>query len=103
MSSRLEQLQKLFDADPNDPFVTYGLALEHFKLGRHDEAIEWLERTIELDEHYHYAYFQKAKALGELGRDDDAKHTLRTGVELAHQANDDKAKQELTELLDHFD
>ncbi len=29
MPDRLEQLTKLHEADPSDPFCTYGIALEH--------------------------------------------------------------------------
>lgn len=102
MSERLEQLEKLHAADPADPFLTYGIALEHAKAGRSEQAIDWLDKTLALDVNYHYAYFQKARALGELGRDDEAKQVLRSGIELAQQANNEKAQRELTELLESF-
>lgn len=102
MSDRLTKLQALFDADPTDPFVTYGIALEHAKMDRLDEAIEWLDRTLGLDEHYLYAYFQKAKLLSELGRDDEARAILTQGMTAAKQAGDDHAHSEMTELMGSF-
>jgi tetratricopeptide (TPR) repeat protein len=99
MSDRLAQLEKLLAADPNDPFLTYGIALEHAKAGRFEQTIDWLDRTIALDSHYHFAYFQKAKALDELGRTDDAKAELERGIALATAANDEQAMRALAELL----
>ena len=100
MSDRLTQLEKLHAADPNDPFLTYGIALEHFKLDDHNAAIEWLDRTLALDEHYCYAYFQKAKVLSDQGDDDEAKAVLDTGMKAAIEAGDDHARSEMMELME---
>ncbi len=100
MTDRLEQLEKLHDADPGDPFVTYGIALEHFKAGDHDAAIEWLDQTLGLDPHYCYAYFQKAKVLSDRGDDDEAREVLERGIQAAAEAGDDHARGEMAELME---
>lgn len=100
MDDRLEQLTKLHDADPNDPFCTYGIALEHAKAQRYDEALQWLDKTLGLDAQYCYAFYQKAKVLSQLGRNDDARQVLKVGMETATQAGDDHARSEMAELLD---
>ena len=100
MSDRLEQLSKLYDADPNDPFCTYGIALEHAKAQRYDEALEWLDKTLGLDSQYCYAFYQKAKALSAMGQDGAAREILKIGMETATQAGDDHARSEMAELLD---
>jgi len=100
MPDRLDQLVKLHEADPADPFVTYGIALEHAKADRPDEALAWLDKTLSLDAGYLYAYFQKAKALGELGEDAAARAAAERGIEKAAEAGDDKALSELTDLLE---
>jgi len=82
-SDRLTQLLKLHQADPADPFCTYGIALEHAKTGRHDEAIHWLDLTLKNDAGYCYAYFQKAKALSEKGEADAARQVLTDGIAAA--------------------
>lgn len=82
-ADRLAQLLKLHQADPADPFCTYGIALEHFKAARHDEAIQWLDRTLQIDPGYCYAYFQKAKALSEKGDDAGARAVLNQGITTA--------------------
>jgi len=97
-TDRLEQLQKLHRADPNDADLPYMIALE---LGKADDAaaaIDWLDKTIALNAHYHYAYFQKAKMLEEEGEGAEALVTLDAGIKLATEAGDGKALGELQEL-----
>ncbi len=98
MSDRLDQLLKLHAADPRDADLPYMIALEHAKAGDATEAIGWLDKTLALDPHYHYAYFQKAKALDEEGEQPDAIAVLDEGIAKATQANDTKALGELQEL-----
>lgn len=106
MPTRLEQLQKLLALDPQDPFVTYGIALEHGKSGQHAVAIEWLDKTIAIDRAYCYAYYQKAKMLIELAKPDDARAVLRVGMAAAQAANtpDSRhAQSEMQDLLENID
>ena len=98
MKDRREQLEKLLEADPDDAFVTYALAMEHLKHGEPERAIPWLDRTLEIDPATHYAYFQKAKAYQALGRMDDALAAADAGVNSATVAGDAKALGELQEL-----
>lgn len=100
MSDRLTQLTKLHQTDPDDPFCTYGIAMEYAKAGQHDQALEWLDKTLAADKLYCYAYYQKAKTLSELGRTDDAHNVLKAGIEAAKQAGDDHAQCEIAELMD---
>ena len=100
MSERLDQLRKMYDADASDPFVTYAIALEHAKVGDHDEALRWLDETLTLDGDYCYAYFQKGRLLGELGRDDEARDVVRLGIERAKAAGEAHAASELEGLLE---
>jgi len=102
MSPRLTQLNKLFAADPKDPFLTYGIALEHSKAGQADEAIAWLDRTLVLDSKYCYAYFQKAKMLDEKGETDAARDILKTGMHAAQAAGDAHAASEMLTLMESF-
>lgn len=98
MSDRLDQLQKMHAADPADADLPYMIALEHAKQDQFQQAIDWLDKTLAADRHYHYAYFQKAKMLSELGDDMAGLETLALGIELAEQAGDLKALGELSEL-----
>ncbi len=101
MTDRLEQLHKLHAADPDDADITYMIAMEHTKPPGNDPAavIDWLNKTLDLDPNYLYAYFQKAKALSELGQADAAKATLQLGIQHATEHGDAKAQSELSELM----
>jgi tetratricopeptide (TPR) repeat protein len=99
MSERLAQLQKLYETDPADPFVAYGIGLEYGKTGEYEQAVTWLDTALEADAHYHYAYFQKAKMLAALDRSEDAKQVIETGLVKAAEAGNEKARGELEELL----
>ena len=98
MSDRMPQLCKLHEADPSDVDVPYMIALEHAKAEEHATAIDWLDKTLALDAGYHYAYFQKAKMLSELGEDQDALAVLDAGITRATADGHAKAASELEEL-----
>lgn len=98
MTERLATLEKMHTADPADADLPYMIAIEHGNAERFDDAIAWLDKTLALDSHYHYAYFQKAKMLSELGEDDDAITVLDAGIAKASAAQDGKALGELQEL-----
>jgi len=98
MSTRLEQLTKLHAADPNDPFCTYGIALEHAKTQNFDEAVRWLDKTLAADPQYCYAYFQKAKMFIEQGEEDRAREVLRTGIGVARKAGNADAAHAAEEM-----
>ena len=100
MTDRIAQLEKLLDADPKDTFCLYGLAQEHANKGEMDQAIEYYDRTIEVDPDYCYAYFHKAKCLEAADREDAAIETLRTGLERAETVGDQKAAGEIAGYLD---
>ena len=97
-TDRLDQLQKLFEADPNDADLPYMIALDYAKAGNTPLALEWLDKTIAINAHYHYAYFQKAKLLDEDGEGADALIAIDEGIRLATEAGDAKALGELQEL-----
>jgi tetratricopeptide (TPR) repeat protein len=99
MSERLAQLTKLHQLDPKDPFLTYGIAMEHSKAQDFDTAIIWFDRTLEVDPNYCYAFYQKARALSEQGNDDAARQVLTQGMAAATRAGDAHAHSEMAELL----
>lgn len=93
--SRLEQLHRLLEKSPSDPFLTYGIALEHKKLVELDQAVAWLDRTIQIDPNYCYAYYQKGQILEQLGRIGDARSAYQSGIEAARRVGDAHAEGEI--------
>lgn len=97
--SRLERLQKLAAAEPNDPFVQYGLGMELMSTEQWAAAIEAFDRVLSLDPKYEGAHLQKGKSEIKLGRRDAARQTLRAGLDAAHAAHDEHAADQLREVL----
>jgi tetratricopeptide (TPR) repeat protein len=100
MNDRLTQLQKLHAADPADPFCTYGIGIEHAKVGRRDEAVAWFEKAIAADPAYCYAYYQLGKTLAEMDRPAEARSALERGLDAAARSSDAHARDELAALLE---
>jgi len=98
MSDRLDKLLKLHEADPDDAFCTYAIALELAKEGRAVEGIAWLDKTLELEPNHAYAFFHKARLLMEEKQTEAAREVAGHGLEAAKRAGDDKAVAELSEL-----
>lgn len=99
----IEQLTRLLEAEPNDPFLLYGIAQEHLKNGDHEAAVAWFDRTIAADPAHAYAYFHKARAQEAAGHPDQAAETVRAGIGVAKAAGDQKAWSELAGYLDELE
>jgi TolB-like protein/class 3 adenylate cyclase len=57
--------------------------LGKFYLGRDDEALVWLRRSVDTNRNYPLAYFFLAATLAELGRQSEAEAAARSGLALA--------------------
>ncbi|MCC6906487.1 MAG: tetratricopeptide repeat protein [Phycisphaerales bacterium] len=98
-SDRLEKLRRLLELEPDDAFCLYALAQEHAKAADHEQAIACFDRVIVVEPAHGYAYYHKARSLEAMGRTDDARATLRSGLRAVSPAADAKAHRELQEYL----
>lgn len=98
--SRIDQLRKLAQLEPDDPLAHYGLALECINLEDWGQAIRSFGETLRLDPNYTAAYYHKARA--EIGArlTEDARNTLERGIQAANAAGDEKTAREMCELRD---
>lgn len=103
MADRIDQLRKLLEAEPDDPFCLYSLAQEYAKREDFVQAVEWYDRALKADPHYHYAYYHKAKALQATEQIDAAMATIRVGIEHARAKGEQKALNELMSLMDELE
>lgn len=99
MTDRLEKLLKLLERDPNDAFVLYGIAMEHKKAGRHEQAIEFFNRVIGVDAGYCYAYHQRGLVFEALNDMESAKRSYQEGVAAAKTKGDAHAAEEISAAL----
>jgi TolB-like protein/Tfp pilus assembly protein PilF len=70
---------------PRDPLVFGWLGINGFakdSIGRCDEAVAWLRRSIQANGSYETAYFNLAPALWHLGRVEEARDAARRGLDL---------------------
>lgn len=99
-SERMLKLQSMLEKQPNDTFLLYGIALEYKKAGQTSEAIEYLDRVIQADPGYCYAYHQKGLIHESTGDIDAARQTYRQGISAAGQKGDLHAKGEIEAALE---
>lgn len=103
MSTRLEQLYKLLERNPNDPFLQYATALELKKAGDLEGAVRHLHKTLQLDADYLYAYYQQGQIEELRARPDAARAAYEEGIRRASARGDHKALGELRTALSSLD
>jgi tetratricopeptide (TPR) repeat protein len=99
-SNRLEQLVAMMQKNPRDPFVLYGIAMEHKKAGDSATAIDYFEKTLTVDPGYCYAYYQKGQVQESGGQADAAREAYRAGVAAAQAKGDGHAAGEIAAALE---
>ena len=97
--SRKQQIEEMLAQEPNDPFLHYGLAMEHLSEGDEEGAVKRFQALISITPDYVPAYLQAGQALIRLGRTPEARETLERGSQVARKQNDEHAYQEMQEFL----
>jgi tetratricopeptide (TPR) repeat protein len=97
--SRREQLEQLLAAEPQDPFLRYGLAMCCASDGQVELAQEHFRQLLADHPDYVAGYFQLAQVLARLGENEQAKPLLHMGIEVAVRRGDNHAAREMTEFL----
>lgn len=93
-NARILQLLALH-AQNNDAFSSYALALEYKKLGAFPEAIQWFEKTLQIDGHYLAVFYQLGQLYVSLKQLEQALSVFDRGIELAMLQQDVKTLAEL--------
>ena len=101
--SRLDTLREMAAADPGDPFLRYGIAQEHVRLGDLARAVAEFEALRAQSPDYVATYYHLGQTLQKLGRIDDARRVLSAGIEVASRKGDLHARSELCDLQDMLD
>ena len=83
--SRLESFRAMVAANPENALARFGLATEALKAGEHAEAVEHLRAYLARHDDEGNAYGRLAEALVSLGRVDEARAALQSGVETAER------------------
>jgi len=78
--SRIEQLKKFLEQNPDDSFVKYALAIEHINLGDDDTADKFFKSILESDPDYTGMYYHLGKLLLRRNEKSEAEKTFREGM-----------------------
>ena len=74
--SRKQQIEEMLAEDPNDPFLRYGLAMEHVSAGQDEEAVRCFQGLLQVAPDYVPAYMQAGRVLTRLNREDEARELI---------------------------
>lgn len=96
---RMAQLEELLALDPADPFLRYGLALEHASAGDDAECVRVLRALTADTPDYIPAYLMCGQALARVGEEPEAAAVLRAGVAAAERVNTPDAQHARAEML----
>lgn len=97
--TRRVMLEEFVAAHPADGFARYGLAMECASQGDTAAAIENYEKLLSTHPDYVSGYFQYGQLLARLSRTDEARRTLRNGIEAAQRTGDQHAASEMESAL----
>ena len=97
---RLEQLRKFIEAQPDEPFPRYALALELKGRGDAASAARELRELIRRRPDYLAAYLQLGMLEQSLGQIDAARDALRKGQDVARTKGDTHTLLEITSALE---
>jgi thioredoxin-like negative regulator of GroEL len=97
--TRRQMLEDFVAAKPNDAFARYGLAMDCASSGDTVAADEQFKTLLGAHPDYVAAYFQYGQFLARIGRTEDARSTLASGIAAALRTRDDHARSEMEAAL----
>ena len=103
MADRLKSLLELYEKDPNDSFVSYGIALEYISLKDYETAEKYLSSLLSTDPEYVPAYMQLAQIKEKLNLFDDAADLYKKGIKTARDQGETHAANEMEEFLNELE
>jgi Flp pilus assembly protein TadD len=98
--SRKQQLEEMLAEDPHDPFLRYGLAMEHVGAGQDEEAVRCFRELLQTSPDYVPGYMQAGRALARLNRLEEARAIFQSGIAAAQQQGDLHAAEEMAGFLE---
>lgn len=100
---RLDRLREMLAAEPDDPFLHYGVAMEHLSAEDWTAALAAFQDLQAKFPHYVPTYYQYGKLLFETGKGQESMRILRQGMDVARAAGDRHALGELSQLLEDIE
>lgn len=88
MNDRIEQFQKMAEADAQNEMGHFSLGKAYLDAGRFEEAIKPFQRTLELNPAFSKAYHLLGETQKQMGNTEEALKTLTRGFEVADEKGD---------------
>ncbi|MEO6759901.1 MAG: tetratricopeptide repeat protein [Saprospiraceae bacterium] len=95
MTQRLTYLHQLLATNPLEPFVLFAVAKEYEKMGDQAQALEYYQQLYRTNPTYVGLYYHLGKLHEQAGRLEAAVIIYQEGMEIARQAGDTHARNEL--------
>jgi tetratricopeptide (TPR) repeat protein len=95
----MEQLLKMLEDVPDEPFVLFAVAQEFSKKGDRENALRYYEKLTKSNPDYTGAYYHLGKLYEQLGRNDDAITAYKSGMEITQKKGEHHAYGELKAAL----
>jgi thioredoxin-like negative regulator of GroEL len=97
--SRKEEIIKMLEADPDDTFLRYALAMELDSEGDMEASLKIYGELVNGTPPDVASHFRSAQILVRMGEIEKSRDILRSGIELARQQQDYHTAGEMSELL----
>jgi len=101
--ARVAALQEILKDNPSDAFARYALGLEYSGAGETETALAEFAKLLAVHPDYTNGYFMAAQVLARATRIDEARATLREGIESARRTNNRHALSEMEAMMDELD
>ncbi len=100
--SRVEKLEEMLQAHPEDTFARYGLALEMTNSGNLNGAWKHFEYLLAKHPDYLPSYYHAGVLLGKLERVEEARKTFTRGIQAAIEQKNSHTQSELQAALEEL-
>jgi len=100
---RVATLKQVLDANPNDAFARYALALEYSNAGDTEAALSEFQRLLAANPDYTNGYFMAAQMLVRADRTPEAQQMLQEGMECARRTRNQHALAEMEGMLNELE
>ena len=97
--SRRERIEEMLQAEPQDVFLRYSLAMELQQQGELELSLERFRELMRERPPHLPSFHMSARVLLKLRRVEEARVALREGIECARTQGDHRAASEMSELL----
>tara|TARA_B100001013_G_C24278893_1_gene312012 strand:+ start:222 stop:542 length:321 start_codon:yes stop_codon:yes gene_type:complete len=100
--TRLERLSELARKNLEDPFASYGLAMEYGRQKQNQKAIDTFNGLMQKRPDYLPSYFQYGTLLQQMGESSRAKAVFTQGIATAQEQGDQHTQDELNQALEQL-